>query len=227
MPNKTTTPKVSRAVIARLPRYYRYLRELVSKDILRISSGELAKLMGVTASQIRQDLGCFGGFGQQGYGYNVKDLYKTIGDILGMNESYSAILIGAGNLGKSLATGTIFVGRGVHLSGIFDSDPKKIGSEVGEFTVLPMSELEASVKEWKPTIAVLTVPRVAAKEVEAMLSSFDFKGVWNFTGEELTAGVDVPKDWSVENVQFGDLLMTLCYEIHAKEQNETNETNEN
>ena len=227
MQNKTTTTTVSKAVIGRLPRYYRYLRELVSKDVLRISSGELAKMMNVTASQIRQDLGCFGGFGQQGYGYHVKDLYKTIGDILGMNASYSAILIGAGNLGKSLATGTIFVGRGVHLSGIFDSDPKKIGSEVGEFTVLPMSELEASVKEWKPTIAVLTVPRAAAKEVAAMLCPLDFKGIWYFTGEELTAGVDVPKDWSVENVQFGDLLMTLCYESHAKEQNETNETNEN
>ena len=223
MQNKTTTTPVSRAVIARLPRYYRYLRELVSKDILRISSGELAKLMNVTASQIRQDLGCFGGFGQQGYGYNVKDLYKAIGDILGINESYSAVLIGAGDLGKALATGTTFVGRGVHLRGIFDSDPQQIGKEVGEFTVLPLSDLEACCAKWKPTIAVLAIPRTAAKEIAATLSSLGIKGLWNFTGEEITAGEDI----AVENVQLGDLLMNLCYEIHAKEQNEPNETNEN
>jgi redox-sensing transcriptional repressor len=227
MQNKTTTPNVSKAVIGRLPRYYRYLRELISEDVLRISSGELAKLMNVSASQIRQDLGYFGGFGQQGYGYNVKDLYKAIGDILGMNDSYSAILIGAGNLGKALATGTTFVGRGVRLRGIFDNDPRKVGSQVGEISVLPMSALEGCCREWKPTIAVLAVPRTAAKEVAATLIPWGIQGIWNFSGEELIPGVDVPSDLAVENVQLGDLLMTLCYEIHAKEQNESNETDEN
>ncbi|MBQ7355005.1 MAG: redox-sensing transcriptional repressor Rex [Clostridia bacterium] len=214
MQNKNITTPVSKAVIARLPRYYRYLRELLSQDILRISSGELARLMNVTASQIRQDLNCFGGFGQQGYGYNVKNLYKAIGDILGVDESYTAVIVGAGDMGKALATGTTFVGRGVHLKGIFDSDPDRIGKEVGEYTVLPMERLADYCHEWKPTIAALAVPRLSARKTAEQLSLLGVKGIWNFTGEELI----VPETVSVENVHLGDLLMTLCYEIHAKEQ---------
>lgn len=214
MQTKNTTANVSKAVVNRLPRYYRYLRELLSQDILRISSGELAKLMNVTASQIRQDLNCFGGFGQQGYGYNVKNLYKAIGDILGVGESYSAIIIGAGNLGKALAMGTTFVGRGVRLRGIFDRDPEKIGTAVGEFTVLPMEDLDAYCREWQPAIAALAVPRTAARAVASRLSGYGIRGIWNFTGEELTVDESV----SVKNVHLGDLLMTLCYDIHAKEQ---------
>ena len=215
MQNKNTTP-VSKAVIARLPRYYRYLRELLSQDILRISSGELARLMNVTASQIRQDLNCFGGFGQQGYGYNVKNLYKAIGDILGVGESYTAIIVGAGDMGKALATGTTFVGRGVHLKGIFDSNPDTVGSKVGEFTVLPMEKLADCCREWKPAIAALTVPRLSARRTAEQLSLLGVQGIWNFTGEELQVSETV----SVENVHLGDLLMTLCYEIHAKEQSD-------
>ena len=218
MQHKTTTTTVSKAVIARLPRYYRYLRELLSKDILRISSGELAKLMNVTASQIRQDLNCFGGFGQQGYGYNVKNLYKAIGDILGVGEGYGAVIIGAGNLGKALAMGTTFVGRGVRLRGIFDRDPQKVGTTVGEYTVLPMEELETFCKEWKPAIVALAVPRTAAKDVAKLIAPLNVRGIWNFTGEELTVDPSV----AVENVHLGDLLMTLCYEIHAKEQADEN-----
>ena len=218
MQNKTTTTTVSKAVISRLPRYYRYLRELLSKDILRISSGELAKLMNVTASQIRQDLNCFGGFGQQGYGYNVKNLYKAIGDILGVGEGYGAVIIGAGNLGKALAMGTTFVGRGVRLRGIFDRDPAKVGTTVGEYTVLPMEELEAFCKEWQPAIVALAVPRTAAKDVAKLIEPLNVRGIWNFTGEELTVDSSV----AVENVHLGDLLMTLCYEIHAKEQADEN-----
>lgn len=230
MQNKTTTPNVSKAVIGRLPRYYRYLRELISKDILRISSGELAKLMNVTASQIRQDLNCFGGFGQQGYGYNVKDLYKAIGDILGVGESYSAIIVGAGHLGQALAMSNAFVGRGVRLKGILDDDPQIVGSTVGEFTVLSLSALEDYCKEWKPTIAAIAIPRIAdtavyraaVKEVADRLISLGIRGIWNFSGEELFLEEEV----TVENVQLGDLLMTLCYEIHAKEQNENYEINQ-
>lgn len=214
MQTKNTTATVSRAVITRLPRYYRYLRELLSKDVLRISSGELAKLMNVTASQIRQDLNCFGGFGQQGYGYNVKNLYKAIGDILGVGEAYGAVIIGAGNLGKALAMGTIFVGRGVRLRGIFDRDPKKIGTTVGEYTVLPMEELESFCREWKPEIVVLAVSRTGSKEAVQAIEHLEIKGIWNFTGEELTVSPSV----AVENVHLSDLLMNLCYEIHAKEQ---------
>ncbi len=214
MQNKNITTPVSKAVIARLPRYYRYLRELFSQDILRISSGELAKLMNVTASQIRQDLNCFGGFGQQGYGYNVKNLYKAIGDILGVGESYTAIIVGAGNMGRALATGNTFVGRGVHLKGIFDSDPQTVNTRVGDYTVLPLEKLGDCCREWKPTIAALAVPRSEARRTAEQLSLLGIRGIWNFTGEELTVDESV----SVENVHLGDLLMTLCYEIHAKEQ---------
>ena len=221
MQTKNTTTPVSKAVISRLPRYYRYLRELLSQDILRISSGELARLMNVTASQIRQDLNCFGGFGQQGYGYNVKNLYKAIGDILGVGESYTAIIVGAGDMGKALATGTTFVGRGVHLKGIFDSDPDTVGTQVGQFTVLPMEKLADCCREWQPAIAALTVPRLVARRTAEQLSLLGVQGIWNFTGEEL----EVPETVSVENVHLGDLLMTLCYEIHAKEQ--TDEEAEN
>ncbi len=222
MQTKPTPPTVSKAVIARLPRYYRYLRELFSQDILRISSGELARLMNVTASQIRQDLNCFGGFGQQGYGYNVKNLYKAIGDILGVGESYSAIIVGAGDMGKALATGNTFVGRGVHLKGIFDSDPQTVGSQVGGFTVLPLEKLSEYCSLWKPDIVALAIPRQNARRVAEQLSLLGVKGIWNFTGEEL----QVDESISVENVHLGDLLMTLCYEIHAKEQGEVEENEE-
>ena len=216
--NQNTTPNPSPAVVKRLPRYYRYLRELITQGKMRISSGELSAMMNVTASQIRQDLNCFGGFGQQGYGYNVKNLYKAIGDILGVGEAYGAVIIGAGNLGKALAMGTTFVGRGVRLRGIFDRDSAKVGTTVGEYTVLPMEELVEFCKEWKPAIVALTVPRTAAKEVAKTIEPLGIRGIWNFTGEELS----VDESIAVENVHLGDLLMTLCYEIHAKEQADEN-----
>ena len=140
------TPRedVSPAVIKRLPRYFRYLRELLKNDILRISSGELSRLMHVTASQIRQDLNCFGGFGQQGYGYNVKYLYGKISDILGVTQNYGAIIIGAGNLGSALASSPIFVKRGVNLEALFDTSPDVIGKNINGYTVLPMDSLEVT-----------------------------------------------------------------------------------
>jgi len=194
----------------RLPRYYRYLRELLSKNILRISSGELSKLMNVTASQIRQDLNCFGGFGQQGYGYNVKYLYNQISEILGVNEDYSAVIIGVGHLGTALACGTTFKNRGVTLKALFDNSSEMIGKQVAGLTVLDVKDIGEYCYEHRVDIAVLCVPGSAAPEVASQLRELSIKGVWNFSGKELNledCGV------AVQNVHLGDLLMTLCYQV--------------
>jgi len=208
--------KVSNAVRDRLPRYYRFLRELLENDILRISSSELSKLMNVTASQIRQDLNCFGGFGQQGYGYNVKKLHDSIADILGANEAYCAVIIGAGHLGYALAGASTFSNRGVILKALFDVDESIIGKEYNGLTVYPMEELEEYCKENRIDIAVLTVPKSVAGEIGEMLAQIGIKGIWNFTGVELKLINRV----TVQNVHLGDRLMTLCYEI--KNNNKSN-----
>lgn len=209
--NKSGTPSVSTAVINRLPRYYRYLRDLLSKNILRISSGELSVLMNVTASQIRQDLNCFGGFGQQGYGYNVKYLYGKIGDILGVTEGYNAIIIGAGNLGHALAASTTFQNRGVSLRAMFDIRPEVIGTEISGLPVGDMKDLGRYMSENPTDIAVLVVPKAVVSQVADEVVSLGIKGIWNFTGVELS---DYP-GVAVQNVHMGDLLMILCYQIHS------------
>ena len=208
--------KVSNAVRNRLPRYYRYLRQLLDDNILRISSSELSKLMNVTASQIRQDLNCFGGFGQQGYGYNVKYLYGKIADILGVNEAYNAVIIGAGNLGHALANASTFSNRGVILKALFDVDADKIGKEYGGLTVYPMDELETYCRDNRIDIAVLTVPKNVASEIGELLADIEIRGIWNFTGVEL----ELIDRVTVQNVHLGDRLMTLCYEI--KNNNKSN-----
>ena len=205
--------EVSPAVIKRLPRYFRYLRELLRNDILRISSGELSKLMHVTASQIRQDLNCFGGFGQQGYGYNVKYLYGKISEILGVTQNYSAVIIGAGNLGRALASSPIFEKRGVKLTALFDVDPDVIGTEISGYTVLSMDTLEKYTSENPVDIAVLTTPKEVVRETAERLSALGVKGIWNFASRE----IELPgSDVIIENVHMGDSLMTLCYEINRK-----------
>ena len=206
--NGSDLPQVSQAVINRLPRYYRYLRELLSKDILRISSSELSRLMGVTASQIRQDLNCFGGFGQQGYGYNVRYLFDQISDILGVNECYNAVIIGAGNLGSALAGATTFNNRGVFLKALFDVDPKIIGTNINGFTVLDWNEIGTYLESERVDIAVITVPKNVAVSVAEVVASHGVSGIWNFTGVELKVP-GIP----VKNVHMGDMLMTLCYEM--------------
>ena len=209
--------KVSGAVVNRLPRYYRYLRELYRNDILRISSGELARMMGVTASQIRHDFNCFGDFGQQGYGYNVKFLYQNISEILGVRDDFSAVIIGAGNLCHAIASGSIFTHRGVRLRAIFDIDENKIGTKVGGITVYPMSELADYCAAHKVDIAVLTVPKSAARECAAQVVGTGIRGVWNYTNMELDLrehGI------AVQNVHLGDTLMTLCYAIKERDGNE-------
>lgn len=206
---------VSPAVIKRLPRYFRYLRELIRCGKMRISSGELSEMMHVTASQIRQDLNCFGGFGQQGYGYNVNYLYARICELLGVGEGYRAIVIGAGNLGKALIRNPMFEKRGVDIVGVFDISPDVIGKTVADNVVRGMDELEGFCTEHKVDIAVLTLTKDQATEVAERLVELGIKGIWNFTGKELD---DLFPDIVVENVHIGDSLMTLCYEIRVREE---------
>lgn len=208
--------KVSESVINRLPRYYRYLTELDSGKVDRISSRELSRRMHVTASQIRQDLNCFGGFGQQGYGYNVRFLKESIEKILGLDRGYRAILVGAGNMGKTFAINTKFESRGFKLIGIFDSDPKKFGTMIGIHKVLPYSQIREFISENKPQMAILAIPKTAMHEVANQLISYGIKAFMNFSYTELST----PDDIAVENVHLGDSLMRLSYKLTEKQNSE-------
>ena len=208
------TPEVSPAVIKRLPRYFRYLRELIRNGKLRISSGELSEMMHVTASQIRQDLNCFGGFGQQGYGYNVNYLYAKICEILGVGEGFNAVVIGAGNLGKALVRSPMFEKRGVDILALFDVDQSVIGRVIDGVRVHDMVELERFCEQHTVDIAVLTLPKAFVSDVAQRLSAVGISGIWNFTGSEIETAAS---DAIVENVHIGDSLMTLCYELRQRE----------
>ncbi len=203
-------PYVSAAVIRRLPRYHRYLGDLLREEIFRISSEELAKIMNVTASQIRQDLNCFGGFGQQGYGYNVKHLYGKISELLGVKEGYSAVIVGAGNLGKALAATHMFERRGVERLAMFDINPELVGTEICGIPVYHIDELGEFCKKNAVTIGVLSVPKEAAGGVTDIMINAGVRGFWNFANMELK--VSAP-NVIVENIHLGDSLMKLCYEI--------------
>ncbi len=209
--------QVSPAVIKRLPRYHRYLGELLRNDKLRISSSDLSALMGVTASQIRQDLNCFGGFGQQGYGYNVRYLYDKISDLLGVNAGFGAIIIGAGNLGRALVSSHMFERRGVRKLALFDVKPEIVGTTVAGIPVLHIHELEDFMKSQKVQIAVLTTPKEAAAEVMNKAIALGISGIWNFSNMELKSP---SPDVVVENIHLGDSLMTLCYELSLRTLNE-------
>ena len=201
---------ISTVVIKRLPRYYRYLGELRDNGIERISSRELSDLMKVTASQIRQDLNHFGGFGQQGYGYNVEYLKSEIGKILGLDQVHGMILIGAGNLGRALAGYTHFSTRGFVVRAIFDSDPSIVGQKVQELTVLSADGLEDFLAENPVDIAVLAIPKAQAQETADRLVSCGLKAIWNFAPLDL----NVPKDVFVENVNLIESLMQLSYRLN-------------
>ncbi len=203
--------QVSVPVIKRLPRYHRYLEELKNMGIIRISSKELSMRMGLTASQIRQDLNCFGGFGQQGYGYNIEQLYNEIGLILGINKRSKAIMIGAGNLGHAIATHLHFENRGFDLVGIFDNNKNVVGTKVGGRTVLDSDTLEEFCKREQPVVAILCIPSEYAAENADKLVSLGIKGFWNFTQYDLMHKYE---GVAVENVHLGDSLMTLCYQIN-------------
>lgn len=206
--------KVPEVVIKRLPRYYRYLSELTAQDVHRISSAALSEIMGVTASQIRQDLNCFGGFGQQGYGYNVDYLKDEIGNILGLNDGDTMIIVGAGNLGSALANHASFERRGFKLIGIFDSDENKVGKEIRATRIRSVSELAEFVRENEVDIAILTVPNAAVHDVAKLLVENGVKGLLNFSYSEL----DLPEHVAVENVHLSDPLMTLAYKIKENNQ---------
>jgi redox-sensing transcriptional repressor len=201
---------VSPAVIKRLPRYFRYLRELIRNGKSRISSGELSEIMHVTASQIRQDLNCFGGFGQQGYGYNVNYLYAKICEILGVGMGFRAIIIGAGNLGTALVRNPMFEKRGVDVAAMFDVDPGIIGKTIAGIKVYDMKDLEKFCAENHVDIAVLTLPKEAAQQAAERIVKCGIRGIWNFTGKEFDFD---RSSIIVENVHLGDSLMTLCYEL--------------
>ena len=203
-------PFVSPAVIRRLPRYFRYLRELIRDGKMRISSSELSERMGVTASQIRQDLNCFGGFGQQGYGYNVNYLYAKISELLGVSAGLRAIIIGAGDLGRAVVRSTMFEKRGVDVIAMFDVDEALIGKTFGGVTVHDMKELEAYCASNTVDMAVLTLPKEFAESEADRLVKAGVLGLWNFTGKELV----YPDERAVvENVHLGDSLMILNYDI--------------
>lgn len=201
------TKNISMAVIRRLPKYHRYLGDLLDKDIQRISSKELSDIIGFTASQIRQDLNNFGGFGQQGYGYNVEALYNEIGKILGLDKKYKAILIGAGNLGQAIANYSGFRKAGFEIKALFDANPKMIGLKIRDFEILDSQYIESVVKENKIDIAILCIPKNGAQEVIDRLVSAGIKGVWNFAPIDL----EVPNDVIVENVNLTESLFTLSY----------------
>ena len=201
---------ISQVVISRLPRYFRYLGELKDEGVERISSGELSKRMNVTASQIRQDFNHFGGFGQQGYGYNVNYLYDEIGKILGLDKKHNLIIIGAGNLGQALANYMNFEKRGFYVCGIFDCKESVIGLKVRDMTIMHTDDLENFIKENNIDIAVLTLPKQGATDIAKRLVKSNITGIWNFAHVDL----DVPDNVSVENVHLSDSLMKLSFKIH-------------
>lgn len=199
---------ISNSVIKRLPRYYRFLGELKKQGIERISSRELSARMKLTASQIRQDLNCFGGFGQQGYGYHVDELRNEIGKILGVDRNFNTILIGAGNLGRAIATHMNFETRGCNLVGIFDINPKLTGQLVGNIPVRHIDELSSFCSEHSPVIAVLCIPKESTQKIADELVSLGITAFWNFSHYDLSIEHE---NIVVENVHLGDSLLTLTY----------------
>ena len=206
--------EISQAVVGRLPRYLRYLGELRDEGIERVSSQELSDIMKVTASQIRQDLNTFGGFGQQGYGYNVGHLYDEIGKILGLNREHRLIIVGAGHLGQALVNYSNFERRGFLFCGLFDSDPKVCGKKIRSIAVRPMEEMAGFIRDHNIDIAVLTIPKNAAVETAEQLAACGIKGIWNFAHVDLR----LPGHIQVENVHLSDSLMKLSYNLSSSEE---------
>ena len=198
---------VSMAVIKRMPKYYRYLGELVKNDVDRISSKELGEKIGFTASQIRQDLNNFGDFGQQGYGYNVKELHNQIGAILGVGKEYNAVLIGAGNIGQAIANYSRFTDIGLGITAIFDANPKLVGMRIRDVEIKDIDELKGYLEENHIDMGILCVPRINAQKVCDVLVNGGVRGIWNFAPIDL----HVPETVKVENVHLSESLLTLVY----------------
>ncbi len=208
--------KVSITVIRRLPKYYRYLGELMNKGITRVSSQELSKMTGFTASQIRQDLNNFGGFGQQGYGYNVDDLHRQVGNILGLSKEYNAVISGAGNLGQAVANYKGFQDAGFKTLSLFDKNPRLIGMKIRDIEIRDVDVLEDFIKEHNVEIGVITTPKENAQEIADIYSRSGIKGIWNFAPADL----EVPEHIIVENVHLNESLFTLSYFLNNIESDE-------
>lgn len=204
--------EISKAVVKRLPRYYRYLGNLISAKVERISSNELSDLMNVTASQIRQDLNNFGGFGQQGYGYNVKYLYNEIGKILGLDKTYNMVIVGGGRLGQAIANYVKFEKRGFSIKGIFDINPELEGTLVRGIPIRMTEEMPGFLVENEIQIAALTLPREGVEAVLPVLIENGVKAIWNFAHTDLK----VPEDVVVENVHLSESLMQLSYDLNHR-----------
>ncbi len=202
--------KVSMAVIRRLPKYYRYLSELKSKDIRRISSYELSKLTGFTASQIRQDFNNFGGFGQQGYGYNIEELHKQLGSIIGIDRQHDGIIIGAGNLGQSIANYKDFDQAGLNIVGIFEKNPRLVGFKIRDINIYDLYDLEDFCKERNIEIAVITTPKEDAQEVADRVIANGIKSIWNFAPVDLKT----PDDVVVESIHLSESLLALVFMLN-------------
>ncbi len=205
--------QISSYVIKRLPLYYRFLEEMKKQNVNRISSKEIAERMGITASQIRQDLNCFGGFGQQGYGYNVNKLHEEIAKILGIDKMRKTIIIGAGNMGKAIASHIEFEKKGCSLIGIFDNDSKIAGTTVGTHKIMSTDKLEKFCKENNPEVAVLCIPKNSAKNIFEELVSLGICAFWNFSHYDIKRDIK-DRNIVVENVHLADSLMILSYGIN-------------
>ena len=206
--------KISSAVVRRLPRYHRHLEALEKKGISRISSTALGMRTGLTASQIRQDLSCFGEFGQQGYGYNVSSLKNEIADILGMNNNYTAVIVGAGRMAKALAANFPFKKYGITVTAMYDIDPKLVGTTMFGFPVYHVDELPGHLAERPADIAVLTASEKAAHDLANMLGACGIKGIWNYTNVELHPKTGDPV---IENVHLFDSIFSMCCMMNGYE----------
>lgn len=204
--------KISIAVIRRLPKYYRYLEELESQGVKGVSSQELSELTGFTASQIRQDFNNFGGFGQQGFGYNVKSLKQAISDILAHDQVKNAVMVGAGNLGKTIAKYSGFKDCGLNLIGIFDRNPNNIGQELDGIQIQDVKKIEGFLEKKKVDIGIIVVDKESAQDICDILVKHGLKGIWNFAPIDL----DVDDDVYVENVSFTESLLVLSYFLNNK-----------
>ncbi|AJG97023.1 MULTISPECIES: redox-sensing transcriptional repressor Rex [Clostridium] len=204
---------ISMAVIKRLPKYHRYLEELMKNEVDRISSKELGEKIGFTASQIRQDLNCFGDFGQQGYGYNVKELYTQISAILGLDRGYEAALVGAGNIGQAVSNYSRFENLGFKITAIFDANPKLIGMKIRDVEIMDIDEMESVLEEHKIDIGIICVPRKNAQVVADELIRGGVRAIWNFAPVDLV----VPDHVKVENVHLSESLLTLIYLLNESE----------
>ncbi|MCQ1528667.1 redox-sensing transcriptional repressor Rex [Lutispora saccharofermentans] len=205
---------ISMAVVRRLPKYHRYLSELKKNDVKRVSSQELSRITGFTASQIRQDLNCFGGFGQQGYGYNVDDLHQQISKILGLDKVYKTVIVGAGNLGQAIVNYTFFEKSGFVPQAIFDVNPRLIGLKINDIKVHDVENLESFVKDNGIDIGIICTPKSQCQKVAEALAKGGVQGIWNFAPSD----VSVPDDIIVENVHLSESLFTISYLLKEREE---------